>query len=165
MQEKMLRKEQQSALRTGKHTDGSRLELSQEDAQHRHQLEGAKEEERAAVKGLRRREEETRAKFEEHEREQKAEDKEHESHLAHELAEDRLAEKIALRRKEMTNEIERVEAHMQVKVRRACRNDIEGERDSARVESGRGVEGGPLVLSLLMMNGGFRLARHEGCIC
>ena len=116
MQEKMLRKEQQSALRTGKHTDGSRLELSQEDAQHRHQLEGAKEEERAAVKGLRRREEETRAKFEEHEREQKAEDKEHESHLAHELAEDRLAEKIALRRKEMTNEIERVEAHMQVKV-------------------------------------------------
>ena len=85
------------------------------DHEQQHQvLKVAKRREQAAVLGLHQQEAETRAVVRQREADQRTQDREHEQYLAHELAEDKKAEDIALKRKEMHNKIERVEARMQI---------------------------------------------------
>jgi len=97
---------------TQKHVEFAKV-LRADKQQHHAALRMAQQQEQAAVTGLHQREARTRAAIREREAYQRAQDRKHEKHLAEELAEDKKAEAIALKRKEMHNEIERVEAQMQ----------------------------------------------------
>ena len=113
-----LKRMQQHALRQDI-KDGSRpqltLAVTQDVLHHDSELDGISEKEDRTIKRLRKLEETAKLTTKEREEQQQAEDKLHESHLAHELTLDHKAEKIALQHKEMQNEIDRVEAHMQNK--------------------------------------------------
>ena len=97
------------------HLDRFAHSLQEDNQRHHQKVAAARAQERRVINGLHERESQTRQAFKRHEQEQTVQDREHEKHLTHELAEDKKAEKIALERKETTNEIERVEAHMQNK--------------------------------------------------
>jgi len=96
-----LRREQQHALEE-EVNDGSRPELTEADKPSKLHAKEAR----------------NHAVFKRHEQQQAAADSLHERHLAHELEEDKEAERIAEKRKQTMNEIERVEAHMQNKASR-----------------------------------------------
>ena len=100
-------------LDTRKHVEFAQALRNDHEQQHE-VLKMAKRREQAAVLGLHQQEAQTRAVVRQREADQRAQDREHEQYLAHELAEDKKAEDIALKRKEMHNEIERVEARMQI---------------------------------------------------
>jgi len=97
------------------HLDRFAHSLQEDNQRHHQKVAAARAQERRVINGLHERESQTRQAFKRHEQEQTVQDREHEKHLTHELAQDKKAEKIALEHKETTNEIERVEAHMQNK--------------------------------------------------
>jgi hypothetical protein len=116
VQAQSLRREQQRALEQ-QMNDGTRPELTEEKKSWSlHAKEALNHE-----------------AFRQHEQRQAAEDNVHERHLAHELAEDKKAERIAEKRKQMMNEIERVEAHMQNKASKRW-EDIQEARKRAIIK-------------------------------